>query len=111
MTNKTPLWVHGTLVAALAGLVAGTPLGSANAQQQQRAVCGKRDAIMDRLQAQYSEQPVAIGLDSKGGVMEVLAGPSGSWTIIRTNARGLTCFMATGVAFEEMVPVPLEPSA
>ena len=109
MTKKTTVWVHGTLVAALASLVAVSPLSTAKAQQ--RTVCGKRDAIMDRLEAQYSEQPVAIGLDSKGGVMEMLAGPSGSWTIIRTNAKGLTCFMATGVAFEKMAPTPLEPSA
>lgn len=109
MTKKTSIWVQGTFVAALAALVTVTPFGSADAQQ--RSVCGKRDAIMDRLEAQYSEQPIAIGLDSKGGVMEMLAGPSGSWTIIRTNAKGLTCFMATGVAFEKMLPGPLEPSA
>ncbi|MEO1188608.1 MAG: hypothetical protein AAFW60_06015 [Pseudomonadota bacterium] len=109
MTKKSFSLVQGTVFTALAALVTVTPLASADAQQ--RSVCGKRDAIMERLEAQYEEQPVAIGLDSKGGVMEMLAGPSGSWTIIRTNAKGLTCFMATGVAFEKMSPKALEPSA
>ncbi|MEM1399014.1 MAG: hypothetical protein AAGF58_04000 [Pseudomonadota bacterium] len=109
MTKKISLWMQSILLAGATAALSVTTIETADAQQ--RSICGKRAMIMERLEAQYSEQPVAIGLDSKGGVMEMLAGPSGSWTIIRTNAKGLTCFMATGVAFEKMEPLDIEPSA
>lgn len=80
-------------------LVAST---AASAQQQQRVPCGERTTIMDHLEDGYSEKPVAMGLDAQGRVLEVLAAPSGTWTMLVSTPGGLTCLIASGVAWEEL---------
>lgn len=96
--------------AALASaLVAST---AASAQQQQRVPCGERTAIMSHLEDGYSEKPIAMGLDAQGRVLEVLAAPSGTWTMLVSTPGGLTCLIASGVAWEELqMKSGVEPSA
>lgn len=68
---------------------------------QQRANCGDRSAIVERLASQYGETRQSIGLGSNNAVVEVFASQtSGTWTITVTLANGKTCLMATGQAFE-----------
>ena len=98
-----------TVTAAALGsiLVAST----ATAQQQQRVPCGERTAIMSHLEDGYSEKPVAMGLDAQGRVLEVLAAPSGTWTMLVSTPGGLTCLIASGVAWEELQnKAPEDPS-
>ena len=76
--------------------------GAATAQQQQSVPCGERTAIMSHLEDGYSEKPVAMGLDAQGRVLEVLAAPSGTWTMLVSTPGGLTCLIASGVAWEEL---------
>ncbi len=59
-------------------------------------MCGERRAIVANLEKTYSEAPVSIGLASNGSVIEVLASPSGSFTIILTQPDGFSCVMAAG---------------
>ena len=67
--------------------------GSASAQM----ACAKRTDILSRLDGQYSEAPVAMGLANNGGVIEVLSSPDGNtWTIIVTDTNGLSCLVAAG---------------
>ncbi|NNG03012.1 MAG: hypothetical protein HKM95_02795 [Inquilinus sp.] len=75
---------------------------AATAQEQQRVPCGDRVAIMSHLEDGYSEKPVAMGLDAQGRVLEVLAAPSGTWTMLVSTPGGLTCLIASGVAWEEL---------
>ena len=84
----------------LAGALFATT--AASAQQQQRVPCGERTAIMSHLESGYSEKPVAMGLDAQGRVLEVLAAPSGTWTMLVSTPGGLTCLIASGVAWEEL---------
>ena len=72
----------------------------ANAQ----AVCGKRDALLNQLSAQYKEAPVAMGLDSNGRVVELATSETGTWTIMMTGAEGITCLVAVGKAWENVQP-------
>ena len=98
-----------TAVALASALVAST---GASAQQQQRVPCGERTAIMSHLEDGYSEKPVAMGLDAQGRVLEVLAAPSGTWTMLVSTPGGLTCLIASGVAWEELqLKSGVEPSA
>ena len=85
---KTPI------AAVLAtGLVGGT----ASAQ----AICGKRDDIVAQLEKKYGETRRSVGVQEGRGVVEVYASSStGSWTILITNPRGMSCLMAAGEAFE-----------
>ncbi|MGP1395108.1 MAG: hypothetical protein ACTS3R_06315 [Inquilinaceae bacterium] len=64
--------------------------------------CGDRTAIMTQLQDKFSEQPVSIGLDSQGRMIEVLAAPSGTWTILMTMPTGVSCLIGSGLNFEQM---------
>jgi len=62
--------------------------------------CALRDQVVTRLQAQYSEQLTAGGINStasKTTVVEVWASPeTGTFTVMLTNAQGLSCIVATG---------------
>ena len=99
-----------TATALVSALVAST--GATAQQQQQRVPCGERTAIMSHLEDGYSEKPVAMGLDAQGRVLEVLAAPSGTWTMLVSTPGGLTCLIASGVAWEELqLKSGVEPSA
>ncbi len=65
-------------------------------------MCGERRAVVENLEQTYSEAPVSIGLASNGSVIEVLASPSGSFTIILTQPNGLSCIMAAGENWEDL---------
>ena len=66
-------------------------------------VCGDRAKVIDSLAANYSEEPVAVGVASNGGLIEVLKSPHGeSWTILFTYPTGPTCLVASGEAWQEL---------
>jgi len=97
-----------TAAALASALVASTGASA----QQQRVPCGERTAIMSHLEDGYSEKPIAMGLDAQGRVLEVLAAPSGTWTMLVSTPGGLTCLIASGVAWEELqLKSGVEPSA
>ena len=59
--------------------------------------CSQRDKIVSLLAAKYKEAPVAVGVNGKGGLVEVLSSEHGhTWTIIVTSAEGLSCVVAVG---------------
>ncbi len=65
-------------------------------------VCGERDKFLRHLGKNFSEAPVAIGLVSDCTILEVLASIEGKWTILITNPKGLTCFVTSGEAWENI---------
>lgn len=74
--------------------------------------CGSRPEILAQLEKHYSESPVAMGLDSRGRVLEVLTSPdSGTWTILVTSPDGVTCLVDAGTAFEHLVQPINDPVA
>lgn len=59
--------------------------------------CGFRDDVINFMAQVYQETPVAIGLASVGGLVEVLASAGGTtWTIIVTRPDRWTCLVASG---------------
>jgi len=82
-----------------------SPSTHANAQQMmQRSgpVCGERGSLMDQLKGKYSELPKSMGLAANGSILEVLTAKTGTWTILLTTPRGITCLIAAGEHWEEM---------
>ncbi len=65
-------------------------------------MCGERRAVVANLEKTYSEAPVSIGLASNGAVIEVLASPTGTFTIILTQPNDLSCVMAAGESWENL---------
>ena len=75
-------------------------LFSDNAGAFAHAICGERNKVVANLEKIYSETPVSMGLESNGGVIEILVSPSGSFTIILMWPNGVSCVMAAGEGWE-----------
>ena len=96
-----------SLVAMTLGLaVAAAP----EAEAQSR--CGAREKIVAHLAAKYGEQQRSVGIQGGGEVIEIYTNAdSGTWTIILTNTRGMSCLMAAGEAFQQLTPKTAETPA
>ena len=94
-----------TSVLGIGALIASVTI--ANAQQN----CAPRDRVIERLASAYGETRQSVGLAQNNTVVEVFASTtSGTWTITVTNARGTTCLVASGQAFETLAETLPEPS-
>ena len=65
-----------------------------------QTLCGNHDDIVSKLANEYSETRVGIGLNDNGRVLELFASPTGTWTILITPPKGLTCMVETGQSWE-----------
>lgn len=92
---------RGLFAAVAAAVLSIAYAGAARAA----AACQERAAVLAKLARDYSETPVAIGMASNGGVLEVLAAKAGgaTFTIIVTMPNGMSCMLASGESFE-MLP-------
>lgn len=59
--------------------------------------CGPRSTVVKNLAEQYQESPIAIGVTSGGGLVEVLSSSDGeTWTIIVSTPEGVSCLITAG---------------
>jgi hypothetical protein len=70
--------------------------------QAQQLLCGERDKILTKLGTDYAESQVSLGLASNGNLLEVMASPGGTWTMIFTKPEGGSCILATGRSWEKL---------
>lgn len=90
--------VIGAVAIALAILVELTAVAHAQAP----AACTTRARMIEQLASRYAEAPVAVGLASGGGLVEVFAAADGAtWTVIVTNPRGQSCIVAAGESWQD----------
>ena len=95
--RRTVLAMAATLLAAPA--LANGPSGP---------VCDARSEVLGHLAGKYSENPVALGLATNGGVVELLTAADGTtWTIVITMPNGQTCLVAAGESWEAKPQVAL----
>jgi hypothetical protein len=72
-------------------------LGAYAQTQSETLLCDQRASIIGSLGAKYREAPVAIGVTSTGGIVEVLTTSDGAtWSIIVSNPNGTSCLIAAG---------------
>ena len=96
------------LLAAGASLAAALIPTPAAAEES----CDRRDKVLGQLAQKYQEIPVAIGVTSTGGLVEVLATGDGStWTIIVTTPQGVSCLVAEGEGLRFLRRVERDPVA
>jgi len=90
------MWMGAPALAAAAILC--TPETTARAEVPNPAQqCDQRARVLGHLAQKYKEAPVAIGVTSTGGMVEVLTtGDGGTWTIILSNPNGTSCLVAAG---------------
>ena len=87
---------------AIAMTVLALAFGAGPVAVQQPA-CSERSDVLDHLNNQYSEAPVAMRLANSGGVVEIFSSkPGKSWTIILTMPNGMSCMIAAGENWESL---------
>ncbi len=94
-------------------LTAGLLLGVVGiATPAYAASCAKRDIVVKRLKALYSEQLTAGGIQTTSttqNYVEVWSSPdTGTFTVILTTPYGLSCVVASGTDWQNL-PRPNEP--
>ena len=99
---KSLLFAKSLSFAAL-GLIALSLSSAAQPQAPRAPPCIERSRLIAQLHDVFGEQVIGRGLANGGFVFEILAGQSGSWTLIATTPQGMSCFVAAGEAWE---PVP-----
>ncbi len=95
-------------IALLAALL--LPLASSPAWSQP-AFCGERAAVLAHLEQRFHEQRTAFGVTADGRLLEVFAGPTGSWTILITAPGGPSCMVRSGSDWREIDTRGEEPLA
>ncbi len=75
------------------------------------ALCGKRGDLIKVLKKRYQENRVAVGLSQKSTeAFEVFASTDGTWTVLMTTKKGLTCIMASGHSWKDVAALAGEQS-
>lgn len=94
-----------TFVRAFICTAAVLTATSATAQSRN---CADRALVVERLATGYGEQRQSVGIGANNTMVEVFASlKTGTWTITITQAGGLTCLVASGLAFEAVSdPLP-----
>lgn len=96
--QKIMLLALPLVAAALVSIPSGT--------WAQGPQCGPRDSVLGALKEHYQERPVSRGVTAAGALLEVLAGPSGSWSILLTVPGGQTCLVSSGDGWRGLPLVP-----
>lgn len=96
------------LTAAAIAALAGSLSTAALAQQM---VCGERQHLVSHLGRAYSEQPANVGVAATGNLIEVLTSDGGTWTILVTDPKGVTCVVAAGESWETLPRLAMGPGA
>ena len=93
----------GIVLALLLGVVAPASAQSA---------CTTHTRVAKQLESRFAEAPIAIGLASNGGVIELYSTHDGStWTLVMTMPDGRSCPVAAGQGWESLSSVALGPKA
>ena len=72
--------------------------------------CDLRGRLLAQLAERYRETPIALGVDSRGRLIEVLASPDGStWTIVVTSPQGHSCMVTAGEGWRAVPRKDAEP--
>jgi hypothetical protein len=66
--------------------------------------CGNHDKIVDVLKNKFKETRHVMGVVNSHAVMEIFKAPQGSWTMVITDTKGISCIVASGEAWQD-VPV------
>ena len=90
-------------IAALTAiaLYVGTLMDAAYSQQRQ---CGSHDRLVNYLEKRYNEVQVAVGMVGNDRIMEFFASKDKTWTVIVSNAKGVSCIIAAGTDVEHLEP-------
>jgi len=74
-------------------------------------ICNPRSVFVEHLKEKYDEQPLAFGLNTDGRLLELFGTSDGStWTMLITDARGISCVVTSGENWQKAAPELLKPT-
>ena len=71
--------------------------------------CGPHAKLIDVLKQKYNEHRTGFGVSGKHFVVETFRSADGSFTVLKTDRKGLSCIMASGHSWEQLSPTPIGP--
>lgn len=91
MLRKTTILAASALMALSAGAAYAQRMPGGSQQ-----LCAPRAALVEKLKAEFDEEPESVGVTHSGGLFEVLASSSGTWTVLATGPNGVSCLVLSG---------------
>ena len=76
----------------------------------QGTACDDRDTVIEFLAREYQELVVAQGVVmSRGQLMELFVSGDGTWTLVVSQAGGMSCMIAAGEGWRPVPPLQPPP--
>lgn len=70
--------------------------------------CHGTTEIAKRLLDRYGEEPVAMGIQSNGNLLQVYSSEEkGTWTVVTSTPTGMSCIVAAGTQWFNVPPKPM----
>jgi hypothetical protein len=66
--------------------------------------CMLHDDLVKLLDTKYQEELNGYGIAGQRNLVEVFFSAKGSFTVVATNAKGLSCIIAAGHSWEKVTP-------
>jgi len=93
----------------LAACFAASMLDTGNALSGQ-PLCTSHDHMIVDLATRYKETTVAVGLENRGALLELLTSADGAtWSLIVTGPEGNSCIVAAGENWQTRERAPDDP--
>lgn len=89
--------IFAALLLGVAALGAPTMYGKAYG-----AECDTTSAMRMRLASEFNEQPRSMGSIGKDRYMQLFRSSKGTWTIVITDIRNVSCIIAGGNDWEDL---------
>lgn len=99
------------LIIAAAVVVAAAfsdPGHSAEAQSRQlliAQICRSHAEIEAKLLSDFGERKLGLGISGDGSLLELFAGPRGTFTVVKTTPGGLSCIVDYGESWQTLRPL------
>jgi hypothetical protein len=90
---------NGMVLAVVAAMAAP------EAVAQSAMPCGDRGKLITMLDAKYSEGLAGFGVTGQSQLVEVFVSEKGSFTVVMTNSKGVSCVIAAGDNWEKVAPI------
>jgi hypothetical protein len=68
--------------------------------------CAKHNRLAEILDTRFGEQQIGMGLAGKEAMVELYASAKGTFTLVSTDAQGVSCIVGAGDSWEKMDPKP-----